>query len=142
MATALPAPRGLDLSLPTCGETQCSGRGTCAPPPGGGANLVCDCHLGYQGESCEDTVNGALSLPLTLSVLAVIVGVVLLAFVCAKVRQFQKKKRSLRSSTHCNLRIHTQLDKTNSQHNRTDEECGKKVWLRHRCVMGVNLCSI
>ena len=26
-------------------------------PPGGGGDLVCDCELGYQGTSCEDTVN-------------------------------------------------------------------------------------
>ena len=87
------APRGIDLSLPTCEETQCNSRGTCVPPPGGGVNLLCDCDLGYRGESCEDTVNGELSVPLTLSVLAVIIGIVVVAFVVAKFRQLQKKNR-------------------------------------------------
>ncbi|XP_071397976.1 fibropellin-1-like [Centroberyx affinis] len=94
MSTPLPPPRprGIDFSLPTCGETRCHGRGTCTVPPGGGAGLVCDCMLGYRGESCEDTVNEAVSLPLTLGVLAVIVGLVLMAFIFAKVRQKQKKR--------------------------------------------------
>ncbi|TNN86285.1 hypothetical protein EYF80_003370 [Liparis tanakae] len=85
-------PRGIDYSLPTCGETQCSSHGTCVGPPGGGAILVCDCDLGYRGLSCEDTVNGALSLPLTLSVLAFIFGLLIVAFIIAKVRQMQKKR--------------------------------------------------
>ena len=84
-------PRGINLELPTCGETQCSGHGHCVAPPGGGTELVCDCDLGYQGDSCEDTVNGALSLPLSLSVVVVIIGLVILAFVVAKIRQRQKK---------------------------------------------------
>uniref|UniRef100_A0A4W6BST5 Si:dkey-88l16.3 n=1 Tax=Lates calcarifer TaxID=8187 RepID=A0A4W6BST5_LATCA len=84
---------GIDHSLPTCGESQCNGHGTCEIPPGGGSALVCNCELGYRGESCEETVNGALSLPLTLSVLGVIIGLVILAFIVAKVRQRQKKNR-------------------------------------------------
>jgi len=44
-----PQPRGVDFSLPTCGENQCHGRGTCRVPMGGGAGgLVCDCILGYK----------------------------------------------------------------------------------------------
>lgn len=89
----LPQPRGVDFNLPTCGETQCNSHGTCVVPPGGGATLVCNCRLGYQGESCEDTVNGSLSLPLTLSVLAVIVGLLLIGFIFAKLRQKQKRRR-------------------------------------------------
>ncbi|KAM7369181.1 hypothetical protein PAMP_013473 [Pampus punctatissimus] len=90
---AAPQRRGIDHSLPTCGEIQCNGLGTCVPPPGGGTDFVCDCNLGYRGKSCEDTVNGSLSLPLTLSVLAVIFGLLILAFIVAKVRQRQKKKQ-------------------------------------------------
>lgn len=94
MSTAFPAPqpRGIDYSLPTCGETRCNDHGTCAAPPGGGTDWVCNCELGYQGEFCDDTVNGALSLPLTLSVLAVIIGLVIMAFIFAKMRQKQKKR--------------------------------------------------
>lgn len=95
MTTPFPAPqpRGIDFSLPTCGGTQCNGHGTCVVRPGGGADLVCECDLGYRGQSCEDTVNGSLSLPLTLSVLAVIVGLLILAFIVAKIRRRQKKKQ-------------------------------------------------
>ncbi|KAM6976273.1 uncharacterized protein LKV04_015447 [Tautogolabrus adspersus] len=94
MYTSLPPPqpRGIDLSLPTCGETWCNGHGKCVIPPGGGADLVCECELGYRGVSCDGTVNGALSLPLTLSVLAVIIGLLILAFIVAKARQKQKKR--------------------------------------------------
>ncbi|KAM8827599.1 uncharacterized protein AB9W97_003983 isoform 2-T2 [Spinachia spinachia] len=94
MATQFPPPqpRGIDYSLPTCGQTQCNDRGTCVPSMGGGARLVCDCDLGYQGEFCEDTVNGSLSLPLTLSVLAVIIGLLIVAFILAKIRRKQKKR--------------------------------------------------
>lgn len=95
MSTSFPAPqpRGIDYSLPTCGDTRCNGRGACIVPPGGGAGLVCECHLGYQGTSCEDTVNGQLSLPLTLSVVAVIIGLLVVAFIFAKLRQKQKQRR-------------------------------------------------
>ncbi|KAM4635263.1 uncharacterized protein ACJ7VT_007357 [Polymixia lowei] len=95
MSTSRPSPqhRGIDFNLPTCGDTQCHSRGTCMVPMGGGADLVCDCALGYRGEFCEDTVNEAVSLPLTLGVLTVIIGVVILAFIFAKIRQKQKRKR-------------------------------------------------
>lgn len=86
-------PRDVDYSMPTCGDTQCNSHGTCEMTPGGGATLVCNCRLGYQGEFCQDTVNGSLSLPLTLSVLAVIIGLLIIAFIFAKVRQKQKRQR-------------------------------------------------
>lgn len=89
----VPQPRGVDRNLPTCGETQCNSHGTCELPPGGGGNLVCNCQLGYRGETCEDTVNGSLSLPLTLSVLAVIIGLLVIGFIFAKLRQKQKRQR-------------------------------------------------
>ncbi|XP_040914318.1 uncharacterized protein LOC121195125 [Toxotes jaculatrix] len=95
MSTPFPLlqPRGIDHSLPTCRETQCSNHGDCVGPSGGGTVLICECDLGYQGEFCEDTVNGALNVPLTLSVLGVIVGLLILAFIVAKLRRKQKKKR-------------------------------------------------
>uniref|UniRef100_A0A3Q3B493 Si:dkey-88l16.3 n=1 Tax=Kryptolebias marmoratus TaxID=37003 RepID=A0A3Q3B493_KRYMA len=86
-------PRGIDYSLPTCHDTQCNSHGDCVPSLEGGATYVCDCDLGYTGDSCNDTVNGALSLPLTISVLVVIIGLVILAFVIAKLRQRQKKNQ-------------------------------------------------
>lgn len=54
---------------------------------------MCNCQLGYRGEACEDTVNGSLSLPLTLSVLAVIIGLLVIGFIFAKLRQKQKRQR-------------------------------------------------
>lgn len=93
IAPVAPLPRGIDYSLPTCGETQCNGHGTCVSPPEGGTEWVCDCALGYRGEFCDETVNGALSVPLTVSVIAVILGMLLLAFIFAKIRQRQKKNR-------------------------------------------------
>lgn len=95
MSTALPPPqaRGIDYNLPTCGEIECNGRGTCVVPPGGGADLVCECQLGYRGQTCEDTVHGELSLPLTLGVVAVLVGMLVMAFIFAKLRQKQKQRR-------------------------------------------------
>lgn len=92
-APIAPGPRGIDYDLPTCGEEQCNGHGICVSPPGGGVELVCQCTLGYQGRNCEDTVNGALSVPLTVSVIAVILGVLILAFIIAKMRQRQKRNR-------------------------------------------------
>ncbi|XP_068191455.1 zonadhesin-like [Antennarius striatus] len=95
-----PRPRGIDYNLPTCGETQCNGYGTCVIPPGGGGDLVCECNLGYGGEFCEDTVNGALSVPLTVSVIAVIIGLLIVAFILAKLRQRQKRKQRQKLETH------------------------------------------
>ncbi|KAF6725955.1 hypothetical protein FQA47_016852 [Oryzias melastigma] len=99
METSIPVhARGIDYSLPTCGQTQCNSHGTCEPPEGGGTNLVCKCDLGYRGEFCENTVNGELSLPLTISVVAVIVGLLILAFIVAKLRQRQKQNRKLKAA--------------------------------------------
>lgn len=93
MSDLVPQAGGVDPDLPTCGETQCNSHGTCQLPPGGGANLVCNCQLGYQGDSCKETVNGSLSLPLTLSVLAVIIGLLVIGYIFAKLRQKQKRQR-------------------------------------------------
>ncbi|CAL8326790.1 unnamed protein product [Boreogadus saida] len=89
----LSLPRGADLSMPPCGETQCNGRGTCKDPIAGGGGSFCDCMLGYKGDRCEDTVNDSLSVSLTLGVLAFIVGFILIAFLFAKIRQRQKKRK-------------------------------------------------
>ncbi|KAF3702199.1 hypothetical protein EXN66_Car017887 [Channa argus] len=97
-------------SGPSCGEIHCNSRGTCVVPPGGDSQLVCNCKLGYQGNSCEDTINGALSVPLTLSVLAVIVCVVVLAFAVAKWKRNKKKAhRSTMTSRQVTLLSFQQL---------------------------------
>ncbi|KAM8873191.1 uncharacterized protein ACB058_004825 [Synchiropus picturatus] len=100
-----PQPRGIDFSLPTCGEIQCNSRGRCVPPPGGGTDLLCECDLGYRGQFCEDTVNGSLSLPLTLSVIAVIIGLLIVAFVLAKMRQRQKKRARMTLATQDDYKV-------------------------------------
>lgn len=89
----LPQPRAVDHNQPTCGETKCNSHGTCEVPPGGGGAMVCNCRLGYQGEFCEDTVNGNLSLPLTLSVLAIVIGLLVIGFIVAKLSQKRKRQR-------------------------------------------------
>lgn len=89
-------PRGFNYSSPTCGVYNCNGRGLCAPPPDASVDLACVCKLGYSGQFCERTVNGSLSVPLTLSVLTVIVGLLVLAFIVAKLRQRQKKEQRRR----------------------------------------------
>ncbi|XP_078128353.1 uncharacterized protein LOC144531875 isoform X1 [Sander vitreus] len=95
MTTSLPPPesRGIDHSLLTCGETKCSGHGACKVPLGGSIGFVCDCDLGYRGQFCENTVNGALSVTLTLSVLALIIGGLIVAFILAKMKQKHKKRK-------------------------------------------------
>uniref|UniRef100_A0A3P8R0Y9 EGF-like domain-containing protein n=1 Tax=Astatotilapia calliptera TaxID=8154 RepID=A0A3P8R0Y9_ASTCA len=76
-------------------KSQCNNHGNCVTPPGGGTDLLCNCDLGYKGDSCGETVNGALGLPLTLSVLAVLIGLAILAFVLAKYQQRKRKQASL-----------------------------------------------
>lgn len=95
MTTSLPPPesRGVDYSLLTCGETKCSGHGACKVPLGGSVGFVCDCDLGYRGQFCENTVNGALSVTLTLSVLALLIGGLIVAFILAKMKQKHKKRK-------------------------------------------------
>ncbi|XP_037548227.1 neurogenic locus notch homolog protein 4-like [Nematolebias whitei] len=85
-------PSGINSSLSTCRDAQCGSHGTCVASPGGGTKFVCDCDLGYKGEFCEGTFNGALSVPLTVSVLVIVVGLVILAIVIAKLQQKRKKK--------------------------------------------------
>ncbi|XP_058474239.1 sushi, von Willebrand factor type A, EGF and pentraxin domain-containing protein 1-like [Solea solea] len=94
MTTPSVVPRGIEPGLSTCRELQCSSHGTCVPPLGGGTAMVCECDLGYKGEFCDDTIHGALSLPLTLGVLGAIVGLVILAFIIAKLQQYHRKKSS------------------------------------------------
>lgn len=89
-----------------CRVDQCNRRGNCVTPPDGGTNLICDCDLGYDGEFCETTVNGHLSVPLTVSIIAVIVGMVVLAFVVAKLRQRQKKNRRKQQAAQQGYNIH------------------------------------
>lgn len=88
-----PEGRGISPNLSACRESQCNDHGNCVTPPGGGTDLLCNCDLGYKGDSCGETVNGALGLPLTLSVLAVLVGLAILAFVLAKYQQRKRKQR-------------------------------------------------
>uniref|UniRef100_A0AAX7TTX0 EGF-like domain-containing protein n=1 Tax=Astatotilapia calliptera TaxID=8154 RepID=A0AAX7TTX0_ASTCA len=89
-----PEGRGISPNLSACRESQCNNHGNCVTPPGGGTDLLCNCDLGYKGDSCGETVNGALGLPLTLSVLAVLIGLAILAFVLAKYQQRKRKQRS------------------------------------------------
>ncbi|CAN9504996.1 unnamed protein product [Ophioblennius macclurei] len=96
--SAAPPPRGLGFNVDeaaaaSCGALHCNGHGTC---PGAVPPAACDCHLGYAGQFCENTVNGSLSAPLSLSVVVVIVGLLILAFVVAKLRQRQKQERRRR----------------------------------------------
>uniref|UniRef100_A0A3P8R1J8 EGF-like domain-containing protein n=1 Tax=Astatotilapia calliptera TaxID=8154 RepID=A0A3P8R1J8_ASTCA len=88
-----PEGRGISPNLSACRESQCNNHGNCVTPPGGGTDLLCNCDLGYKGDSCGETVNGALGLPLTLSVLAVLIGLAILAFVLAKYQQRKRKQR-------------------------------------------------
>ncbi|KAK7120148.1 hypothetical protein R3I94_020235 [Phoxinus phoxinus] len=53
----------------------------------------CECTLGYTGDSCDETINEALSVPLTVGVLVVIVGFIVLFFGMAFLRQRQKAKK-------------------------------------------------
>ncbi|XP_063068308.1 delta-like protein C [Engraulis encrasicolus] len=83
-----------NVELPTCGDLQCHSNGECVTH---GETTVCECRLGYVGEFCRDTVNEALSLKLTLGTLAIILGILLAAFLFAKLRQ--KKKAQIRQAT-------------------------------------------
>ncbi|KAG1971048.1 hypothetical protein F2P79_002316 [Pimephales promelas] len=53
----------------------------------------CECTLGYTGDSCDETINEALSVPLTVGVLVVIVGFIVLFFGMAFFRQRLKAKK-------------------------------------------------
>ncbi|XP_077099356.1 uncharacterized protein LOC143750288 isoform X3 [Siphateles boraxobius] len=53
----------------------------------------CECTLGYTGDSCDETINEAVSVPLTVGVLVIIVGFIVLFFGMAFFRQRQKAKK-------------------------------------------------
>ncbi|KTG04172.1 hypothetical protein cypCar_00024762 [Cyprinus carpio] len=55
---------------------------------------TCECKLGYIGDTCNETINDALSVPLTLGVLAFLIGFIILLFGLAFFRQRQKAKKS------------------------------------------------
>ncbi|RXN30582.1 low-density lipo receptor-related 2-like protein [Labeo rohita] len=54
---------------------------------------TCECKLGYIGETCNETINDALAVPLTLGILAVIIGFIILCFGLAFFRQKQKARK-------------------------------------------------
>lgn len=101
-----PKGRGISPNLSACRESQCNNHGNCVTPPGGGTDLLCNCDLGYKGDSCGETVNGALGLPLTLSVLAVLIGLAILAFVLAKYQQRKRKQRRYWHIAHDSVKTH------------------------------------
>lgn len=101
-----PEGRGISPNLSACRESQCNNHGNCVTPPGGGTDLLCNCDLGYKGDSCGETVNGALGLPLTLSVLAVLIGLAILAFVLAKYQQRKRKQRRYWHIAHDSVKTH------------------------------------
>ncbi|XP_076875731.1 uncharacterized protein LOC143525546 [Brachyhypopomus gauderio] len=77
----------LDRTQMVCRVERCHDRGECVMLNGLPA---CDCMLGYKGHSCMETVNGGLSIPLTLGFLACVLAFIILAFVFAFVRQRRK----------------------------------------------------
>ncbi|XP_022536950.1 meprin A subunit alpha [Astyanax mexicanus] len=79
-------------SVMDCGAVRCNGHGDCVTVDG---LPECDCMLGYRGVTCRETVNGGLSVPLTLGCLGFLCGLIIMAFVFAYLRQ--KRKAKLRS---------------------------------------------
>ncbi|KAL0963287.1 hypothetical protein UPYG_G00352200 [Umbra pygmaea] len=79
-----------DLEQQACSAQLCHGHGQCVAQ---GPAATCECILGYRGQFCQDTFNGAISVPLTVGVLAVIVGFIILCFVIAAIRQRVKVKK-------------------------------------------------
>lgn len=57
---------------------------------------VCECMLGYTGETCQETVNETLVVPLTLGVLTVTIFCIVLLFsiaiFCQKLKAKKRKK--------------------------------------------------
>ncbi|KAI4882735.1 hypothetical protein NFI96_028538 [Prochilodus magdalenae] len=82
----------LSQSRMDCNAQRCNGRGECVTMNG---LPECECMLGYTGSTCRETVNGGLSVPLTLGVLGVLLGLVILAFLFSYFRQ--KRKARIRS---------------------------------------------
>ncbi|XP_064873207.1 zonadhesin-like [Oncorhynchus nerka] len=80
--------RGLDLQ--SCAVQLCKGHGHCVAQ---GQATTCECILGYRGEFCHESVNEAIGVPLTLGVVAFIVGILILSFLIAFIRQRVKVKR-------------------------------------------------
>lgn len=78
----------------TCANVKCS-HGRCVMV---NRMAICECKLGYMGDTCSDTINEALSLPLTLGTLVCIIAFLFLIFVLAFVRQRQKIKQRKRAA--------------------------------------------
>lgn len=92
MSSLNSAPLRDSWSMMDCSAERCNGRGECVTVNGLAA---CDCMLGYRGVTCRETVNGGLSVPLTLGCLGVLCGLIFLAFLFAYLRQ--KRKAKIRS---------------------------------------------
>lgn len=65
---------------------------------------TCECMLGYIGDTCNETINNSLSVPLTLGFLAFIIGFIILFFGMAFFRQRQKAKKREKAAEEALLR--------------------------------------
>lgn len=77
---------GMSHSLFTCASDKCI-QGRCVVVNGVPA---CECKLGYMGDTCNETINKALSLPLTLGTLVFLIAFTTVIFLLAFIRQKQK----------------------------------------------------
>ncbi|KAF4107935.1 hypothetical protein G5714_010694 [Onychostoma macrolepis] len=91
---------GVSRHLIACADIICK-YGRCVLVDG---KPTCDCQLGYIGDTCNETINDALALPLTLGVLAVIIGFISLIFGMAFFRRRQKARKRKQAAEEALLR--------------------------------------
>lgn len=91
---------GVSRHLTACADIICK-YGRCVLVDG---KPSCECKLGYVGDTCDETINDALSVPLTLGILAFIIGFIILFFGMAFFRQRQKAKMRKKAAEEALLR--------------------------------------
>lgn len=91
---------GVSRHLIACADIICK-YGRCVLVDG---KPTCECRLGYIGDTCDETINDALALPLTLGVLAVIIGFISLVFGMTFFRRRQKARKRKQAAAEALLR--------------------------------------
>ncbi|KAJ8007521.1 hypothetical protein DPEC_G00118360 [Dallia pectoralis] len=82
------------LDLQSCSAQLCHGYGQCVKNTVKNTERTCECLLGYRGDFCQETVNGAISVPLTLGVLAFIMGIIIIAAFLASINQRVRRRKA------------------------------------------------
>ncbi|XP_045890247.1 very low-density lipoprotein receptor [Micropterus dolomieu] len=83
-----------NLDAQQCSQSRCSGNGRCVDTSG---DTVCECSLGYSGDSCQDPLPKTMQRPIVYGAAGLCAGVVVIAVIAVVVKR-RKSANARRAS--------------------------------------------